>query len=177
MKFRRGTIEGLWVVELEKHQDDRGYFARTWCQEEFRAQGLNPSLAQCSTSFNRKMGTLRGMHWQEAPHAEAKLIRCTRGAIYDMALDLRPDSATFKQWMAIKLTADGHEMFYIGEGFAHGFLTLADETEVFYQMSESFHPESARGLRWNDPAFRMAWPETPERIISERDANYPDFHA
>ncbi len=175
MRFRETNLKGLWIIELEKHQDDRGYFARTWCEEEFRAHGLNPRIVQCSTSFNHRKGTLRGMHWQAEPHAEAKLIRCTRGSIYDVALDVRPSSPTFKQWFAIELREVGHELLYIGEGFAHGFQTLEDSTEVLYQMSEFFHPESARGLRWDDPSFAIKWPEVTDRILSARDSNYPDF--
>lgn len=177
MKFLRGELDGVWIIEFEKHTDERGYFARTWCIQEFERNGLNPRLVQCNISFNHKAGTLRGMHYQAQPHAEAKLIRCTRGAIYDVALDLRPGSATFKRWMGLELRSNGNRMLYIPEGFAHGFQTLEDQTEVFYQMSEFYHPESARGVRWNDPAFGIEWPRAAERIISERDAGYPDFDA
>ena len=177
MKFVRGELEGVWIIELERHSDERGHFARTWCDKEFQENGLNPRLVQCSTSFNLERGTLRGMHLQAAPHEEAKLIRCTRGAIYDVALDLRPTSPTFKRWMAVELRATGNRMLYIPEGFAHGFQTLEDESEVFYQMSEYFHPESARGYRWDDPAFGIKWPQTDQRIISARDASYSNFDA
>ena len=176
MKFVRAELNGVWIIEMEKHSDERGYFARTWCQGEFQKNGLNPRLVQCSTSFNHKRGTLRGMHYQAAPHAEAKLIRCTRGAIYDVALDLRPSSPTFKRWIGLELRATGNRMLYIPEGFAHGFQTLQDETEVAYQMSEFFHSESARGVRWNDPQFAIQWPTCEKRIISFRDETYPDFH-
>lgn len=172
MKFTQGELDGVWIIELEKHSDERGYFARTWCVEEFERNGLNPRLVQCNTSFSQKAGTLRGMHYQVPPHAEAKLIRCTRGAIYDVALDLRGDSPTFKRWMAVELRAEGNRMLYIPEGFAHGFQTLEDETEVFYQMSEFFHPESARGVRWDDPELAVKWPLN-NVTMSERDRHLP----
>lgn len=141
---------------------------------EFESHGLNPKLVQCSISFNARKGTLRGMHYQAAPYAEAKLVRCSRGAIYDVILDLRPDSRTFKDWIAVKLTADKSNMVYVAEGCAHGFLTLEEESEVTYQMSEFYNAESARGVRWNDPAFQIQWPGRVE-VISERDRTYPDF--
>jgi dTDP-4-dehydrorhamnose 3,5-epimerase len=174
MRFLETALQGAFIIELDRQEDERGFFARTWCQREFIAHGLNPRLVQCNVSFNRRRGTLRGMHYQVAPYAEAKLVRCTRGAIYDVIIDLRPDSPTFTQWIAVELTADNHRMLYIPEQFAHGFQTLEDNTEVFYQMSEFYAPECARGVRWNDPAFAIAWPPA-ERIISERDRHYPDF--
>ena len=174
MKFTTTPIPGVWLVEMERSEDDRGWFARSWCAKEFEAHGLNPRLVQCNVSFNKKKDALRGMHWQAAPHAEAKLVRCTSGAIYDVALDLRPDSPTFRKWFAAELTADNGRSLYIPEGCAHGFQTLTDDAEVFYQMSESYHPESARGARWNDPAFGIQWP-LPEPLISDRDQNYVDF--
>ncbi len=174
MRFLETALQGAFIIELDKQEDERGFFARTWCQRAFIAHGLNPRLVQCNVSFNRRRGTLRGMHYQVAPYAEAKLVRCTRGAIYDVIIDLRPDSPTFTQWIAVELTADNHRMLYIPEQFAHGFQTLEDNTEVFYQMSEFYAPECARGVRWNDPAFAIAWPPA-ERIISERDRHYPDF--
>ncbi len=174
MIFRPTDLPGAVIIEPEKREDERGFFARTWCQREFTEHGLNPRVVQCSVSFNLRKGTLRGMHYQAAPFPEAKLIRCTRGAIYDVIIDLRPESPTFKRWVAVELAADNHRMLYIPEGFAHGFQTLEDQTEVFYQMSEFYAPESARGVRWDDPAFHIAWPPG-ERIISERDRSYPDF--
>lgn len=174
MIFHETRLPGVFEIHLEPKTDERGFFARTWCQTEFEAQGLHPNLVQCSISFNTRQGTLRGMHYQAQPHAEAKLVRCTRGAIYDVVLDLRPDSYTYKEWLAVVLTADNRNMVYVPEGCAHGFLTLADETEVFYQMSEFYSPESARGVRWNDPAFHIVWPAAIE-VISERDRTYPDF--
>ncbi len=174
MIFTETKLKSAFVIEPERVEDERGFFARTWCQNEFEAHGLNPRLAQCSISFNRQKGTLRGMHYQAAPHAEAKLVRCTMGAVYDVILDLRPYSPSFKQHFALKLTAENCRMIYIPEGFAHGFQTLEDNTEVFYQMSEFYVPESARGVRWDDPTFGIEWPPA-ERIISPRDRSYPDF--
>jgi dTDP-4-dehydrorhamnose 3,5-epimerase len=174
MLFQEAKLSGVYEILLEPHADERGFFARSWCQAEFASHGLNPRLMQCNISVTARKGTLRGMHHQAAPHAEAKLVRCTRGAIYDVVLDLRPQSPNFKEWIAVRLTADKHNMVYVPEGCAHGFQTLDDDVEVFYQMSESYHQESARGVRWDDPAFRIAWPEKVE-VISERDRTYPDF--
>jgi len=163
------------MIDLERHSDHRGFFARTSCQREFESHGLNARWVQCSFSHSHRTGTLRGLHFQAAPHAEAKLIRCTRGAIYDVAVDLRPGSPTFQRWVSAELTEDNGRMLYIAEGLAHGFHTLVDHTEVAYEMSEFHQPESARGVRWNDAAFGIDWPECAERIMSERDASYPDF--
>lgn len=174
MIFRETGLGGAFIVELEKVEDERGHFARAWCVKEFEAHGISPRLVQCNISFNKKKGTLRGMHYQAPPHEEAKLVRCTRGALYDAIIDLRPCSPTFGEWTAVELSEGNGRMLYVPEGFAHGFQTLEDNTEVFYQMSEFYHPESARGVRWNDPAFGIEWPED-ERTISERDAGYPDF--
>ncbi len=174
MIFSKASLEGAFIIEPEPVEDERGFFARAWCQREYEARGLNPRLVQCSISFNNKKGTLRGMHYQIKPYQEAKLLRCTRGAIYDVIIDLRPDSPTFKQWIAVELTAENRRMLYVPEGFAHGFQTLEDYTEVFYQMSEFYAPDCARGVRWNDPAFGIRWP-AGELIISERDRSYPDF--
>jgi dTDP-4-dehydrorhamnose 3,5-epimerase len=173
MKFTPTKIAGVWIVDLERHADERGWFARTWCAEEFRRHGLNPDLAQCSASFNRRRGTLRGMHWQAAPHEEAKLVRCVRGAMFDVALDVRSGSATFKQWVGVELTMENGRALYVPEGCAHGFQTLADDTEVFYQIAGEYYPASARGVRWNDPAFKIAWPNISGLVCSERDASYP----
>jgi len=174
MIYYETKLKGVFVIELERLEDERGFFARAWCQHEFEEHGLNPRLAQCNISFNNRRGILRGLHYQVAPHAETKLVRCTRGALYDVIVDLRPDSLTFKQWVAVELTADNHRMVYIPEGLTHGFQTLADDTEVFYQMSEFYHPEGVRGVRWNDPAFGIGWP-LPDPILSARDRSYPDF--
>lgn len=175
MIFVPTPLAGAWVVEPERVGDERGFFARTWCAETFAAQGLNPALAQCSVSFNERRGTLRGMHYQAAPHAEAKLVRCTRGALWDVVVDLRPDSPTFRQWFGAELTADNRRMLYVPEGFAHGFQTLEDETEVFYQISVPYVPGAGRGVRWDDPAFGIQWPHADERVMSDRDRGYPDF--
>ena len=174
MKFVPTPLDGVWIVEMDRQEDERGFFARSWCEKEFREQGLNSRLVQCSVSFNARRGTLRGMHYQRAPHAEAKLVRCTRGAAYDVVLDLRSDSKTFKRWTAVELTEENGRAAYIPEGCAHGFQTRKDNTELFYQMSEFYHPESAAGVRWNDPAFGIQWPEE-KAIISPRDASLPDF--
>src|ERR1017187_311919 len=174
MIFHETKLPGIFEIHLEPNCDERGFFARTWCEREFQSHGLNPTVMQCNVSFNVKKGTLRGVHFQAAPYGEAKVVRCTSGAIYDVVLDLRPVSPTFKKWIGVTLTAANRHMLYIPEGCAHGFLTLEDNTEVFYQMSEFYHPESARGVRWNDSAFQIAWPEKVE-VISERDRTYPDF--
>jgi len=175
MIFTPTKIAGVWIVEPERHADERGWFARTWCAEEFRHHGLNVHLSQSSASFNRRRGTLRGMHWQAAPHEEAKLVRCVRGVMFDVALDVRPDSATFKQWVSAELTPENGRALYIPEGCAHGFQTLADDTEVFYQIAGEYHPASGRGARWDDPAFGIAWPNVAGLICSERDASYPSL--
>ena len=174
MIFVERKLKGVFIIEPERKEDERGFFARTWCQTEFEKHGMDARLVQCSLSYNAKKGTLRGMHYQVAPYAEAKLVRCTMGAIYDVILDLRQKSVTFKQWMAVELTAENRKAMYIPEGLAHGFQTLRDDTEVFYQMSDFYHPECARGVRWDDPAFDVSWPSGP-RIISPKDLQYPNF--
>lgn len=174
MTFLETRIPGVFEINVERKGDERGFFARTWCRKEFEDRGLDAKMVQCNLSFNTKKGTLRGMHYQAAPFAETKLVRCTQGAIYDVILDLRPGSDTFKHWVGVMLTSENRSMVYIPKGCAHGFLTLEDETEVFYQMSEFYNAESARGVRWNDPAFRIDWPEQV-KVISERDRTYPNF--
>jgi dTDP-4-dehydrorhamnose 3,5-epimerase len=174
MTFVETKLPGVFEIRLEPKPDERGFFARTWCQREFEAHGLNSSLVQCSVSFNGRKGTLRGIHYQIAPHEETKLVRCTRGAMYDVVVDLRPQSPTFKDWIAVVLTAENRKMVYVPKGCAHGFLTLKDDSEVFYQMSEFYNAESARGVRWDDPAFQIAWPEKVA-LISERDRTYANF--
>jgi len=174
MKFQETKLSGVFEIQIEPIADERGFFARSWCHNEFVAHGLDPRLAQCNISFNKRKGTLRGVHYQLAPYTETKIVRCTQGSIYDVIVDLRPQSRTFKQWTAIVLTAEKRNMAYVPENCAHGFLTLEDETEVFYQMSEFYDGASARGVRWDDPAFRIAWPAKVE-VISERDRTYPDF--
>jgi len=174
MRFLPTKLQGAFIIDPEKKDDERGFFARTWCQREFDEHGLNPRLAQCNISFNKKKGTLRGMHYQIAPFAEAKLVRCTRGSIYDVIIDLRPESPTWKQHLSVKLIGEDYRMLYVPEGFAHGFQTLEDDTEVFYQMSEFYSAAHARGVRWNDPVFGISWPMT-DPIMLARDRNYPDF--
>jgi dTDP-4-dehydrorhamnose 3,5-epimerase len=172
--FRETKLPGVFEIELERKADERGFFARTWCMAEFQARGLNTKLVQCSVSFNARKGTLRGMHFQAAPHGETKLIRCTRGSVFDVVIDLRPQSEMFKSYVATVLTAEKGNMIYVPEGCAHGFLTLEEGTEVFYQISEFHHEESVRGVRFDDPAFQISWPERVE-VISERDQNYARF--
>ena len=174
MRFVETPLAGAYVVEIEPLEDERGFFARSWCREEFGARGLSAILAQCSISFSKARGTLRGMHYQASPFEEAKLVRCTAGAVYDVILDLRADSTTFKRWFAAELTTANRKMLYVPEGFAHGFQTLEDNSEVFYQISEFYRQGYARGVRWNDPAFGITWP-AGEKIISERDRSFPDF--
>ena len=153
-------------------EDERGSFARSFCQQEFRAHGLDPVVAQCNISFNKRRGVLRGLHYQVKPHEEAKLVRCTRGAIWDVIVDVREGTPTRYRWFATELTADNRRALYIPRGFAHGFQTLADNSEVFYQMSEFYHPESARGVRWDDPKIGIAWP-LADPVVSPRDQSYP----
>jgi len=174
MKLCDTSFAGLFISEIEPHCDVRGFFARTWCQREFGAVGLETRLVQCSMSYNARRGTLRGMHYQTPPFEEVKLVRCTAGAILDVVIDLRPDSQTYLQHFSVELSAANRRSLYIPTGFAHGFQTLADDSEVFYQMSEFFAPEYARGIRWNDPRFGIDWPvSTP--IILDRDGSYPDY--
>lgn len=174
MKFEKTAIPGVWLVDIEPHEDRRGFFARAWCAEEAVAHGLNPACVQCSTSFNQRRGTLRGMHWQAAPCAETKWIRCIRGAVWDVALDLRPESPAYGKWIGAELSADNRRMIYIPAGVAHGFQTLEDDTELFYHISEPYVPELARGTRWNDPAFSIDWP-IADPVLSDRDRAYEDF--
>ena len=174
MKFHPTGVAGAFEIEIEPKNDERGFFARSWCQKEFADHGLNPRLVQCNISFNIRKGTLRGLHYQFAPSAEAKLVRCTQGELYDVALDLRPKSPTFKRWTGALLNPANRRMLYVPEGCAHGFITLEDSTEIFYQMSEFPDPDSARGVRWNDPSFQIVWPADVQ-VISERDRTYPDY--
>ena len=175
MIFTPAPLAGAFVIEPERKADERGFFARTFSAGEFREHGLCAEFVQCSVSFNAKAGTLRGMHYQAAPHAETKLVRVTQGAIFDVIVDLRPQSKTFKRWFGAELSADNRRALYIPEGFAHGFQTLSDGAEVFYQISPAYVPDAARGVRWDDPAFGIDWPKAARRILSERDRSYPDF--
>jgi dTDP-4-dehydrorhamnose 3,5-epimerase len=174
MTFNETKLAGVYEIGIELHADERGFFGRCFCQREFENNHLNPRLVQCSVSFNARRGTLRGIHYQAWPYPEVKVVRCTRGSIYDVVVDLRQDSPTYATWVAIVLTAEKRNMVYVPEGCGHGFLTLADETEIVYQMSEFYRPESSRGVRWNDPAFQISWP-AEVKVISERDRTYPDF--
>jgi dTDP-4-dehydrorhamnose 3,5-epimerase len=174
MIFTKTNLEGAFVIRIQKLEDDRGFFARAFCQREFQEHGLNPNVVQCNISYNKQKGTLRGMHFQSAPHQEAKLVRCMQGAIYDVIIDIRLESETYMEHFTIHLSADNYKALYVPEGFAHGFLTLEENTHVFYQMSDFFSPGNARGFRWNDPAFNIEWPEEIQSI-SDRDANLPNY--
>jgi dTDP-4-dehydrorhamnose 3,5-epimerase len=174
MKFEPSELAGACMIELEPHPDDRGFFARTFCEREFGEHALPTRFPQCNLSRNTRAGTLRGMHYQAAPHREAKLVRCVRGAIYDVIIDLRVASPTRFAWLGVELSADNGRALFVPEGFAHGFVTLSDESDVFYHMTELYTPHGARGLRWDDPRFAVRWPRRPS-VMSERDATYPDF--
>lgn len=175
MIFHETEFLGLYLVEPEPARDERGFFARTFCAREFAARGLDASIAQCSTSFNARKGTLRGMHYQAPPYAEAKLVRVVAGAIFDAIVDLRPDSPTRGQWRGFELSAENRRMLYIPQGFAHGFQTLRDGTEILYQISEFYEPASACGIRWDDPDLAIAWPDPAGAILSDRDQTFPLF--
>jgi dTDP-4-dehydrorhamnose 3,5-epimerase len=175
MIFQETTLKGAFLLDWQPHEDERGAFARTFCAREFEAHRLPTQFVQCSVSVNKRRGTLRGMHWQAAPHEEGKLIRCTRGAIYDVIVDLRPESPTYRASYATELNELNHRQLFVPPGFAHGFQTLQDNTEVYYQMTAFHAPDSARGARWNDPAFAIRWPDANPRILNERDASFADF--
>ncbi len=172
MIFTPTRLPGAFVIDVEERHDERGFFARAWCAREFAAHGLNPGVAQCNISHNAAPGTLRGLHYQAAPHEEAKVVRCTRGRLYDVMVDLREGSPTFRQHVGVELTAESHRMVFVPEGFAHGFLTIVPDTEVFYLMSADYAPESARGVRWDDPSLGIDWPGSV-RVVSDRDRSYP----
>lgn len=174
MKFTETSIRGSYIIKLEKYEDNRGYFARNYCRNEYREHGLLDSFVQSNISFNKKKGTLRGMHYQAKPYGEVKVVSCLQGAIYDVIIDLRRDSESFCKWLGITLSSTNDKMLYIPEGFAHGFQTLEDNTLVHYQMGEYYYPEYARGVRWNDPLFDIQWPLKVE-VVSKKDSSYPDF--
>ena len=176
MIFTQTKIHGVFILEPERIEDERGFFARTWCQTEFAEHGIQILPVQCNISFNKRKGTLRGMHYQRAPHEETKVVRCTMGSLYDVAVDVRPGSPTFKQWVGESLSATNRRMMIIPPGCAHGFLTLEDNTEASYQMSTYYAPKHAAGVRWNDPAFGIRWPGNVV-VIVDRDRNYSDFKA
>jgi len=176
MRFEKTPLPGAWLIELDLLGDERGWFARTFDADEFQRRGMNPAVVQCSASFNARRGTLRGLHYQAEPHGESKLVRCVRGAIFDVAVDLRADSSTFRRWHGVELSASNRLAFYIPAGLAHGFQTLTDDVEVLYQMGDPYVPDAARGVRFDDPAFGVRWPALDgERIVSERDRSFADF--
>ncbi len=175
MQFTETGLKDAYVIELEKRCDERGFFARAWCRREFEEHGLIADLAQSNLSFSRRAGTLRGMHYQVYPHQETKLVRCTKGALYDVIIDIRPESPTYMKWFGAELTEDNHRMLYVPRGFAHGFQSLVDNVEVFYHVTQFFTPGAERGIRWDDPAFHIAWPEIEARTISEKDRNWPAY--
>ena len=174
MKFQETALSGAYIIDIEPFEDDRGLFARAWCQKEFEVHGLNSSIVQANISQNRKRGTLRGLHWQRQPHAECKLVRCTRGSIYDVVVDLRPDSDTFQSWVGVELTEQNHRMLLVPEDFAHGFQTLDDNSEVFYQVTQFYTPDAECGARYDDPAFAIDWP-LEVSSMSEKDAGWNSF--
>jgi dTDP-4-dehydrorhamnose 3,5-epimerase len=175
MIFSETALPGAYVIDLERIEDERGFFARAWCERELTEHGLETRIAQSNVSFNKHKGTLRGMHFQRPPHQETKLIRCIRGGLFDVIIDLRPDSTGYKRWMGVELTADNRRMLYVPRGFAHGFQTLEDDTEIFYMVSEFYTPEAEGGVRWDDPAFAVEWPLGPPTEISQKDQQWPDF--
>ena len=166
-------INGAYLIYIEPRQDERGFFARVVCENEFRAAGINATFKQCNMQRNIKAGTLRGMHLQREPHSEEKLVRCTRGAIYDVIIDMRPDSATYRQWYGAELSEENHRMLYVPKGAAHGYLSLSDDTETFYMVTEFYSPECEWGVRFDDPAFGIVWPDAGELIISDKDRAWP----
>lgn len=172
MQFTPSRIPGAWLIDIEPIHDHRGFFATTWLPEELRKHGIEPAVAQCNLAFNHKRGTLRGLHFQTAPHAQAKFVRATRGMLLDVIVDLRPDSPTWRQWESFELTADNRRMLYIPAGLAHGYITLTDDAEMFYQASSPWAPQAEAGVRWNDPAFGITWPFEPT-VISEKDRTWP----
>ncbi len=174
MQFKETALAGAFVIDLDPKEDERGFLARTFCKKEFAKKGLQTEIAQANLSFNAKKATLRGMHFQEAPFAEAKLVQCLQGAVYDVIIDLRPESETHRHWLAVELKADGGQLLYVPEGFAHGFQTLEDNSVIYYLMFEYFAPEYARGVRWDDPAFGIKWP-LPDPVISDKDRQWPDY--
>ena len=175
MIFRETYLAGSYIIEVEKAVDSRGFFARAWCQKEFAARNLVCCFVQCNLSYNKRRNTLRGMHYQASPFGEVKLVRCTRGAIFDVIIDLRANSETYLKWIGIELTPDNYKMLYVPENFAHGYLSLTDDAEVFYQVSQFYVPSHERGVRWNDPAFGIDWPKKSDIVISEKDKNWADF--
>ncbi|MHA6250226.1 dTDP-4-dehydrorhamnose 3,5-epimerase [Pontibacter sp. CAU 1760] len=176
MIFTETKLKGAFIIDVKRLEDERGFFGRSYCKREMEEHGLNTNMVQANVSYNKKKGTLRGMHMQVSPYEETKLVRCTRGAIYDVIIDMREDSETYKQWIGVELTADNYRMLFVPEGFAHGFITLEDNSDVTYNVTQYYTPGSERGIRWNDPAFNIEWPIEPQ-VISEKDQAHPDFEA
>jgi dTDP-4-dehydrorhamnose 3,5-epimerase len=174
MKFQETKLAGSYIIEPEKLSDDRGFFARVWDQKIFDEIGLNPNIFQCNVSLTKKKGSIRGMHYQIHPYEETKLVRCTQGSIFDVIIDLRPDSKTYQQWEGFELSSENHKMLFVPEGFAHGFQTLVDNVEIFYQVSEFYTPNAEQGIRWNDDEFNIVWPLTPT-VLSEKDSSWPNY--
>jgi dTDP-4-dehydrorhamnose 3,5-epimerase len=175
MIFTPTPLGGAWLVDIEPWEDERGFFARTWCLREFEERGLDARVVQCSVARTRRRGTLRGLHWQVPPHEEIKLVTCTRGAIWDVIVDLRPESPTYTRWYGVELNAETRRTLYVPARCAHGFVTLVDDVDVQYQMSDWHAADAQRGVRWNDPAFAIDWPVQGGPILNERDAGFPDF--
>ena len=175
MIFTPTELDGAYVVDIEPREDERGFFARAWAREEFAGHGLSTEVVQANIAFNRRKGTLRGMHFQRDPHAEVKLVRCTRGAFYDVVVDLRASSPTHTRWIGVEITAENRRMLYVPEGFAHGYQTLADDTEAYYHVSAAYAPEAEGGVRWDDPAFGIEWPDPAPPVMSEKDRTWPDY--
>jgi len=173
--FEQTRLQGAFLVDLERREDERGFFARTWCADEFADHGLVNRVVQANVSWNAKPGTLRGMHFQHPPHAETKLVRCTRGGIYDVIVDLRPDSETYKQWLGVELNAENRRALFVPEGFAHGYQTLVPDSEITYQVSAAYAPQAEGGVRWDDPAFGIEWPDAGNALLSDKDRSWPDF--
>jgi dTDP-4-dehydrorhamnose 3,5-epimerase len=174
MKFTEAPIKGAYIIDVHRIGDERGYFGRLWCQKEFEDMGLKANISQSNIGVSKQAGTLRGLHYQTAPHQEVKIVRCSRGAMFDVILDLRPDSPTYKQWFGMELNEDNATMLYVPEGCATGYLTLVDNTEMYYHATEFYHPESATGVRYNDPAFSIEWPGDIN-VLSDNDKNWPDY--
>jgi len=175
MIFTETKLQGAFIIDLQKHEDKRGFFARAWCQNEFQEHNIDWQPVQANLAYTESKGTLRGLHYQAAPYGEAKLLRCIRGAMYDVILDLRPESATFKQWLGVELSAENGRALYVPEGFAHGYLTLEDHTEAFYPVSQFYTPGAEQGIRWNDPAFGIDWPIKENLVLSDKDRSWPDY--
>jgi dTDP-4-dehydrorhamnose 3,5-epimerase len=175
MKFVKTNLKDAWLIQTDRRTDERGYFMRAWCQKEFRENGIGVTFVQANTAFSALQGTLRGFHYQVAPYEEAKLVRCTAGEIYDVIIDLRPDSPTYKKWQSFHLSDKNGTSVFIPEGFAHSYMTLRDNTEVYYMVSQYYAPEAERGVRWNDPSFKIDWPLDPPNVISDKDRNFGNY--